>query len=347
MRTLEHTEVPAEPESLRPSIDELVHEAFQLQSTVLARRIDALDGALEQLRAEVEAGLRHNRIHTEEAVEVAERKLTRRIDLARRAALTTPEPVAAVGQASPGTSAPLAGVPGSTSTPSVIEPGLYVALEDRFRGDPAVIEERQRTYLPYLEGIVDAEHPVLDVGCGRGEWLRVLGQAGIAAAGIDTNPVAVAECREAGLDVVEADLVDHLAGLGEGSLGALTLFQVVEHLPFDTLVQTLRAAARVLRPGGVLLAETPNGQNLRVGASTFWIDPTHQRPLHPEVLVFLAVECGFTSVERLFVNPLGPEPPDLAGLPEPAAELLHRLAHDVDGPGDFTLIARTPDPASS
>ena len=323
----------------RRRLDALVHDAVELSESVRRRRIEALVADVEHLRAQLSDGLLAARQHTEAAIQVSEHKLARRIDLLRRSQEAVHPGAGAGGRA------PASGAVEPQPAPAPIDDDLYLALEDRFRGAPEVVEERQRHYLPYLDGVVHSGRPVLDVGCGRGEWLAVLREAGIPAIGIDTNPVAVAECREAGLEAVEADVLGHLETLPDGSLGAITMFQVVEHLPFAVLVDTFRAAARVLGPGGLLVAETPNALNLRVAATTFWIDPTHQRPLHPEVLVFLALEAGFTSVERLFLNPIGPEPVDLSALSaldDPAAELLRRLASDVDGPGDFSLIARTP-----
>lgn len=222
-----------------------------------------------------------------------------------------------------------------------IDPAFYVALEDRFRGDQRVIAEQQRRYIPYIDAVVDDDHPLLDLGCGRGEWLRVLRDAGIAASGVDANPVAVAECLEDGLKVDEADLTTALASARDGSLGAISMLQVVEHLPFPLLLQVFRDCARALRPGGVLVIETPNALNLQVAATTFWLDPTHQRPLHPELLRLIAKESGFARSEGLFMNRLG-EPTDLEGIEERTAAALTRLLEHLDGPGDFVMLAWTP-----
>ena len=216
-----------------------------------------------------------------------------------------------------------------------MDPGFYVALEDRFRGDPAIIAERQRVYLPLVEGLADADHPVLDLGCGRGEWLHVLTGAGIAAVGVDSNPAFVGEVSDAGASVIEGDLVAHLRSAAPASVGAITMFQVVEHLPFPVLVDVMAECARVLRPGGVLIAETPNSLNLSVAATTFWLDPTHERPLHPELLKFIAKQVGFAKVDGWFLNDLNARGEDLT---DPA---LARLVAMIDGPGDFSLLAWT------
>ena len=245
--------------------------------------------------------------------------------------------------ASNGASTP---IPSSTAQPvasqneSVIEDSLYVALEDHFRGTESVIKERQASYLPYIASIVSTDAPLLDIGCGRGEWLAVLKDNNISASGIDSNVACIDDCKSKGLSVVQADLLDALRNTPEHSLGAVTMFQVMEHLPFPVLVDTFRLVIRALKPGGVLIAEVPNAKNLRVSAGTFWIDPTHQRPLFPEFLQFLASELGFSSVEGLYVNNLSPEH-DLSSLDEGARAALQSVLDAIDTFGDFALIAHS------
>jgi SAM-dependent methyltransferase len=218
-----------------------------------------------------------------------------------------------------------------------IDPSFYVALEDRFRGDQETIEARQVLYVPFVVDLVDDQFPLVDLGCGRGEWLRVLQRSGIPAKGIDSNPAFVAEGAEGGISVEFGDLVQYLRAANENSIGAISMFQVVEHLPFPVLMEVLGDCARVLRPGGLLLAETPNSLNLRVAASTFWIDPTHQRPLHPELLQFMAKYVGFSRVDGVSANELkvgGTELPD-----DPVGNAMREMRQLVDGHADFTLLA--------
>lgn len=222
----------------------------------------------------------------------------------------------------------------------VIEDSLYVALEDYFRGAESVIKERQASYLPYITSTVSAESPLLDIGCGRGEWLAVLKDNNISARGIDSNIACIDDCKSKGLSVVQADLLDALRQTPEHSLGAVTMFQVMEHLPFPVLVETFRLILRALKPGGVLIAEVPNAKNLRVSAGTFWIDPTHQRPLFPELLQFLARELGFNSVEGLYVNNLSPNH-DLSSLDDGARAALQSVLDAIDTFGDFALVAHS------
>jgi O-antigen chain-terminating methyltransferase len=235
----------------------------------------------------------------------------------------------------PSTAAPAPGLP--TSSPA-IDDALYIALEDAFRGDPIVIRARQHQYVPYVQNVVTRASPLLDIGCGRGEWLNILKDSNIPATGIDTNAASVQECSAQGLNVLHADAISYLSDAKEKSLGAITLFQVLEHLPFPTMVHLLRLALRALVPGGVLIAEVPNSETLSVGASTFWIDPTHERPLFPGLLEFLATEVGYTSVEGVYSSPLAPEP-DFSELAPHVREPLLAMHRQLNGNGDFAIIA--------
>ena len=192
--------------------------------------------------------------------------------------------------------------------------------------------------MPYVQNVVSQTAPLLDIGCGRGEWLNILKDSNIPATGIDTNAASVQECSAQGLNVLHADAITYLSNAKEQSLGAITLFQVLEHLPFATMVHLLRLALRALVPGGVLIAEVPNSETLSVGASTFWIDPTHERPLFPGLLEFLATEVGYTSVEGVYSSPLAPEP-DFSELAPHVREPLLAMHRQLNGNGDFAIIA--------
>jgi O-antigen chain-terminating methyltransferase len=222
--------------------------------------------------------------------------------------------------------------------PTIIDDALYVALENHFRGSRDLVAQRQRDYLPMLPTLITQSAPLIDLGCGRGEWLKVVRDHGLPAIGVDSNAVCIAECREENLEVLQDDLLDFLTSRPNASVGTYTLFQVLEHLPFPVLVNALREMRRTLVPGGRLIAEVPNAKNLRVSAGTFWIDPTHQRPLYPELLMFLATEVGFSHADGHYTNNLSPEI-DLSGLPDNATNALKHVISAIDGPGDFALVA--------
>lgn len=225
----------------------------------------------------------------------------------------------------------------------------YVALEERHRGSEPEIAERLRGYLPYLEG----RGEVLDLGCGRGELLALLAERRIAARGVDGSREMVAHCRQLGLRAEQGDLFEALAGAPAESLGAVVSFHVIEHLPAEDLDRLVRLAWRVLRPGGVLVLETPNPLSLVVGARNFWLDPTHRRPVHPESLELAYELAGFDPVERLDLRPFAEEERlpelDLADFPAEQRELadrVNRLRDRLDdllfGFQDFALVGVKP-----
>lgn len=215
----------------------------------------------------------------------------------------------------------------------------YIDLEDAFRGSQETISQRQSTYLPLIEAIT-MQGVVLDLGCGRGEWLSLLTAKGVRSVGIDTNSSCIAECRDRGLNVENAELIDYLSKVPEHTFRAITAFQVFEHLSFADLREVMRLAQRALAPGGMLLAEVPNAKNARVASGTFWIDPTHVRPWYPDLLEHLARDAGFARVEGRYVNPLV-EKPQLKALDEESQKALHAVFEALFGPADFALVAYT------
>lgn len=176
----------------------------------------------------------------------------------------------------------------------------YAGFEDIFRGSEVFIQDRMRPYLPMLE----AHGPVLDVGCGRGELLSLLAESGITATGVDIDESMLARARAKGVNVVLDDAVEYLDSLEKESLGAVVSFQVIEHLPVEMLRHLLTSALRVLRPGGVVIAETVNPHS-PPAFKTFWLDLTHVRPLYPESMLLLARECGYDRGEIFFPRSTG------------------------------------------
>jgi SAM-dependent methyltransferase len=186
----------------------------------------------------------------------------------------------------------------SATTPQ-IDAHIYVAFEEAFRGSPEVIRERFAGYLPWFEGASD----VLDIGCGRGEFLGLLREKGTVARGVDLNHEMVEICRERGLDVAEDDAVGHVAALPDGSLGGLFAAQFVEHLQPDALVGLLDLAYRKLRPGAHIILETVNPSCWIAFFHSYIRDITHVRPIHPDTLRFLLQASGFQDVSLRFSSP--------------------------------------------
>ncbi len=220
-------------------------------------------------------------------------------------------------------------------------PELHAAIHDVFRGPPDEVRRRLEVYLPAFEACRGGR--VLDLGPGRGELLELLAAAGIDAYGVDLNPIFVERCRDRGLEVLEGDAVSHLAKLPDASIAGIAALHIVEHLPFDTLVDLLDQSLRVLEPGGLLVVETPNPTNLVVGAATFYLDPTHRQPIHPELLRMLLVARGYVDVELSFLHPDDDllEPP--ASGRNPTDALVRCLNQQLFGPRDVGAIARRPD----
>jgi len=192
------------------------------------------------------------------------------------------------------------------------EEHVYLELERRFRGTEDEIAERISRYLPLVAG----RGEVLDLGCGRGEALALLRAQGIPARGVDLSASMVAECRRKGLAAEEGDLLACLASCPEATLGGVVSFHVIEHLPAEVVDRLVRLAWRALRPGGVLILETPSPLSLVVAARNFWLDPTHLRPVHPEALKLAFEQAGFDPVERIDLRPF----PDTQRLPEIRSE---------------------------
>ena len=182
---------------------------------------------------------------------------------------------------------------------------MYVAFEDRFRGTREEIKERLRVYLPHVmqSKIGERRSPILDLGCGRGEWLELLKENGYIAKGVDFNRVMVRQCQEFGLDVTESDMIEYLRNQQPNSFGALTGFHILEHLPFKTVISLFDEALRVLKSGGMVIFETPNPENLIVAACNFYFDPTHRNPLPPRLLDFLIESRGFGKTEIIRLHP--------------------------------------------
>jgi SAM-dependent methyltransferase len=216
---------------------------------------------------------------------------------------------------------------------------LYVAFENAFRGPREEIRRRQSFYLPFIHA---REHlrrlPAIDIGCGRGEWLDLLREQGIEGRGADVNPGMLEACRALGLQVVESDGLDYLRSLPDASAGVITAFHVVEHLPFETVLELIGESLRVLVPGGILILETPNPANITVGAHHFYMDPTHRQPLPSDMLRFFVEASGFADVQAFALHP------DAEALRVPGPSPLAERFNDIFyGPRDYAVLGYKPE----
>lgn len=221
---------------------------------------------------------------------------------------------------------------------------VYTAFENRFRGSREEVRRRQADYVQLLAG----HAPVIDLGCGRGELLELLRGAGIAARGVEGNANAVQVCRAKGLDVAHGDLVAFLDEQPPATLGAVFAAQVAEHLPPPVLAALLAAAHRALAKDGLLVLETVNVASALGFLDVYIRDLTHERPLHPETLRFMAAAAGFSDAR---IELRSPVPDDVklhlvptGGLPPPVMKALNenvaRLNALLFAPLDYALVAR-------
>ena len=216
---------------------------------------------------------------------------------------------------------------------------LYAAFEDTFRGPCDEVKKRQSVYLPFVAeaNAGTEEMSILDLGCGRGEWIELLRDHHLVARGVDRNEVFVALCRARGLEVGHGDALAYLRSLPDACLGGVTAFHLIEHIPFELVLSLLDEIIRVLKPGGLLIAETPNPRNLQVAAHDFHLDPTHLKPLPQEMLRFFLHTKGFSICQLLELQPR-PMPDGFhagASGPEWLTELFY-------GPRDYGIVARRP-----
>jgi SAM-dependent methyltransferase len=321
----------------------------------LAAAVDALTTRVEAalVRIERSEGVRDSLSALQLAVHALRREVASRA--------TAPPPVDAL-PTSPVAAAPFAASPVTTAlSTDRLSSHKYVAFEDLFRGDRAAVRDRQRSYLPLFDGRSD----VLDIGCGRGEFLHLLAERGVRTRGLDLNHEMAAACRADGLDVQETDALGYLRSLDDDALGGLVALQVVEHLAPDYLIALIDEAFRVLRPGSPIVLETINVASWYAFFNSYVRDITHVRPLHSDTLKFLVVAAGFldASVElRVPLPPseqLTPAPADVHALERDAAGAtvigllaladafdrnVARLNAHLFAPLDYAVVARKPGP---
>jgi O-antigen chain-terminating methyltransferase len=286
------------------------------------QRLDVLDDALDRLDAAVDDARRH-----QEALAARERRMDEAMRAMRaehdeiRTALSVLRTRAASDPKSQHPN-PNSQIPDQRSHIAAHDLGSsYVGFEDQFRGSPDVIAANLASYVPLFAGASD----LLDIGCGRGEFLTLLRDNGVSACGIDLNASMVDVCREQGLRAETGDALTFLRAQPDGSLGGLFAAQVVEHLEPGYLTQLLDTAGAKLRPGAPIVLETINPACWFAFFESYVRDITHVRPLHPDTLRFLLVASGFQRVDVQFRAPY-PEHEKLRpvhGLPADAAETIN------------------------
>lgn len=215
---------------------------------------------------------------------------------------------------------------------------LFVEHAVAFRGSRAEIKRRLEVYLPYaLEALAaTAGAPALDLGCGRGEWLELLRDSGFTATGIDSNRDLAGENRARGLDAIDGDILEVFRTLPDESRSIVTAFHVLEHVPFQDLVEIIDHTIRVLKPGGIAIFETPDPKNLLVSTNNFYLDPTHRHPLPSELLAFVVEARGLSDPKIIPLSPF----PDSFHLQGPECPAVQFINDHFFGPQEYGLVAR-------
>lgn len=179
--------------------------------------------------------------------------------------------------------------------------GFYRFFEDKHRGSRDLIRGRLRVYLPFVQPLKElyGVAKAIDLGCGRGEWLELLQESGFEAQGVDLDEGMLVTCRELGFKVEKLDAIEFLKTLPDASQALISGIHIAEHIRFTELQTMIQEAYRVLQPGGLLILETPNPENIVVATASFYLDPTHERPIPLPLLTSITEYCGFERVKGL------------------------------------------------
>jgi SAM-dependent methyltransferase len=221
----------------------------------------------------------------------------------------------------------------------------YVAFEEANRGTREAISAKLAVYENWLTTVpanAGETYQIVDLGCGRGEWMEYVTQRGLRAIGIDANRQMVDACLERGFDARCVDALTFLRSLPTGSVAAVTGFHIIEHLPFDYLFALVQESYRVVVEGGSVLVETPNPENVLVGSHTFYHDFTHRNPVTPSAISFLLKYHGFDAIDIIRSSPY----PEEAKVPGDDP-LTARVNGHLCGPQDFAAVGRKPKAAGT
>lgn len=221
---------------------------------------------------------------------------------------------------------------------------VYMDFENKFRGTREEIQERLKLYISIIEKLdIENGHDnttVLDIGCGRGEWIELLKNNRFRHVGVDSNSDMIKACNRLNLYALQSDALEYLQGLADESIHAVTGFHIVEHVGIEKLIYILKECKRVLKKKGVIIFETPNPENLIVGACNFYIDPTHKNPIPPMQLQFLAEQVGLVNIEIMRLHPYNAIEIQEAKLNEvKVAEEFKQMADFFNHSADYSIIA--------
>ena len=309
-------------------------QAFVTAHRSISQEIFSLETRLAVLESPPEVVVNEHR-EAEEIIQLVKR-LEQRIARLEGEVNFAHRRLADVADAGPPVRPLLANNPASHAHQEVV--GRFLAgFAEHFRGPREEIKKRLQVHLTRVSaaGSIAVDRPLLDIGCGRGEWLEVLADAGLTARGIEADAQLVDLCNSRGLAAQQAEALEHLGGLSDESLGAVSAFHIIEHLEPVRMLALIDEARRCLVSGGLFLLETPNPENFWVSACTFYNDLTHAKPIPPDLAHFLVASRGFTDIELLRLNPYPAE----FRIRE-TTETAKRLNDILYGPQDLAIIAR-------
>ena len=224
----------------------------------------------------------------------------------------------------------------------------YIGFENQFRGPEVGIHEKQRIYLKYFAD----QQNVVDIGCGRGEFLKLLKENNIDAFGVDVNEIMIKQCQDSGLQVKKMNALSFLRTIKDNSLGGIIMNQVIEHIPFNQLVEIVALAYTKLKPGAYFVAETINPQSLIVFTEAYFLDPTHDRMIHPYTMRYLLQQSGFVDSTIEYLSPVDQSDfatqktdgsPTIEMQRDDSHDALHRLVY---GCREYAVIGRKKEPLS-
>lgn len=211
---------------------------------------------------------------------------------------------------------------------------FYLAFENKFRGSEAEVTQRLKVYESVIQTIPKSikPYPFADLGCGRGEWLSILSRNHYKTVGVDINPVISSKLSKKNITLINTDALDYLYGQRSDSHSGVTGFHILEHLDSRIIFKLIKETHRVLAKEGIAIFETPNPENLIVGACNFYYDLTHLKPIHPHTLQFVFEFLGFKKVEILRLHPLD-------FMKSPKNKELDTVSRLFNNNQDFSIIA--------